>query len=202
MDELDPYRDMPMSSKEDLALDAPEYSTEASGMNGSSRRQHADMAPVRTDNGLGYGGQAGHSRAGRREGAPLSAQASCLGICLFPFDSYIEYTKYVGQFGYLKADCFLRETWTAAALFGSSDYSTVTVTVVVCERAIAHSHSSVMRTRVVRSIDFNGLESVRRGHLRALLGLVADVVITFIFWRRNSSVLCGHVLGDSCPHVM
>lgn len=81
MDELDPYRDMPMSSKEDLALDAPEYSSETSGMNGSLRGQHADMPPVRTDNGLGYGGQAGHSRAARREGVPLSAQASYLGIC-------------------------------------------------------------------------------------------------------------------------
>eukprot|EP00752_Nemacystus_decipiens_P017947 g16087.t1 len=75
MDELDPYRDMPMSSNEDLALDAPEYSIETSGMNGSLRGQQADVPPVRTDNGLGYGGQAGHSRAGRREDAPLSAQA-------------------------------------------------------------------------------------------------------------------------------
>lgn len=81
MDELDPYRDMPMSSKEDLALDASEYSTETFGMNGGFGGQHADadadMPPVRTDNGLlGYGGQGGHTVVGRREGAPLSAQAS------------------------------------------------------------------------------------------------------------------------------
>eukprot|EP00903_Cladosiphon_okamuranus_P012281 g11517.t1 len=77
MDELDPYRDMPVSSKEDLALDVPQYSIEASGMNGGFRGQHADMPPIRIDNGLehrGHGGQGGQARMGR-EGAPLSAQA-------------------------------------------------------------------------------------------------------------------------------
>lgn len=86
MDELDPYRDMPISSKEDLALDASEYSTETSGMNGGVRG-HADMPPARTDNGLGYGGQGGHTVLGRREGAPLSAQASYLAVRLFPADA-------------------------------------------------------------------------------------------------------------------
>lgn len=104
MDELDPYRDVPVSSKEDLALDAPEYSAETStsAMNGGFRGQHADMPPVRTVNGLGYGGQGGHTRVGRREGAPLSAQASYL--VMLPSDSN------GGQFVYLKADAFLRES--------------------------------------------------------------------------------------------
>lgn len=87
MDELDPYRDMPVSSREDFALDIPEYSTETSGMNGGFRGKHADVPPVRTDNRLGYGGQGGSSGLGRREGAPLSAQASRV-ICLFASDSY------------------------------------------------------------------------------------------------------------------
>lgn len=103
MDELDPYRDMPISSKEDLALDPSEYSTEASGMNGGFRGQHADMSPVRTGNGLGYGGQEGHTAVGRREAAPLSAQASDLAIRRFRL------TRSVGLFRYLKTNCFLRE---------------------------------------------------------------------------------------------
>ena len=83
MDELDPYQDIPMPSEEDLELDAPEYSSETSGMNGSFRGQHADMPPVHTDNGLLHGGQAEHLRPGQREGAPRSAQVSYVGICIF-----------------------------------------------------------------------------------------------------------------------
>lgn len=130
MDELDPYRDMPVSSKEDLALDVPEYSTETSGINGGYRGQHADMPPVRTDNGLGHGGQ---TRVGRREGAPLSAQASYVGICLFLLIRICG-SLWIPEGRLLlsrdRVQCFVFFawrtwwtwwTWTAAALFGSSN---------------------------------------------------------------------------------
>ncbi|CAM9439045.1 unnamed protein product, partial [Pylaiella littoralis] len=79
MDELDPYREMPASSKDEPlllpALDAMEYTTERSIMNGGLREQHADAPPARRDNGVRQWEQGGHAMAGRQEGGPLSAQA-------------------------------------------------------------------------------------------------------------------------------
>lgn len=92
MDELDPYRDMPASSKDESlllpALGAMEYTTERSGMNGGLREQHADTPPARRDNGVRHW-QEGHTMTGQREGGPLSAQASYLAICVLPADSYV-----------------------------------------------------------------------------------------------------------------
>lgn len=92
MDELDPYREMPASSKDEPlllpALDAMEYTTERSIMNGGLREQHADAPPARRDNGVRQWEQGGHAMAGRQEGGPLSAQASCLAICALIADSF------------------------------------------------------------------------------------------------------------------
>ncbi len=74
-DELDPYRDMPISSTDESLL-LPTHDAERPGMNGGFR----EAPPVRTGNGLGHGRQGGHSMAGRRGGGPLSAQASHLAI--------------------------------------------------------------------------------------------------------------------------
>lgn len=78
MDELDPYRDMPVPSEEESSLlpsiDSLEHFASNSGMNGGLKELHSEMRPVGTDNGIGQGG---HTMERRERGA-LSAQASFL----------------------------------------------------------------------------------------------------------------------------
>lgn len=93
MDELDPYRDMPAPSKDESLLlpelDATAYVTERCGMNGGLREQHTDVPPARRDNGVRHWEQGGHIMAGRREGGPLSAQASYVATRAFTAYSYV-----------------------------------------------------------------------------------------------------------------
>lgn len=80
MDELDPYRNMPLPSEEESSLlpsgDSIEHFIGNSGMNGGSRESHPEMRTIRLDNGIGQGG---HTMERRERGA-LSAQVRFLRV--------------------------------------------------------------------------------------------------------------------------